>query len=584
MTAPGQEATVIDPITLAVIRSGLLNAVAEMKAVVVRTAYSNLWKEAGDLSCGILTADGQLVAPGRGDIPIHLATMPDSLAGALRRVPLDELRPGDVLYHNDPYRGNNHLPDFLMAKPVFAGDTLVAFSAVRGHYVDIGGSTAGSYTAATGSIYAEGLRIPPVKIYRGGVLNQDIVDVLLSNTRNSRERLGDLRSQYAGCLTAERRVLALCERYGANVVAHAMTHVLDASEQLARAAITQIPDGTYHFTDHCDSDGVTEEPFTITARVEVTGDSVTVDFTGSSPQVRGGMNAPAAVTRSATIYAIKCLTDPENISNSGSFRPIEIIAPEGSVVNPRPPAPVVAGNHETASRISDVVIGALAPAVPDRVCAAGTGTSGVIALGVETLDPAGRLREAIMVEMHGCGQGAHADGDGVNGRRVSVGNTGNTPNEVLETSFPVTILSYALSADGGGAGRYRGGTGLTRVMRLDEECHVTITAERGTTAPYGLFGGCAAPTADFVAELPDGTRLDLPSKTDGKRLPRGTVITYRCAGGGGYGPPADRDPTLLQADIDDGYVSPDAAREHYGWTLREDPSRVEGQWVLEARH
>jgi N-methylhydantoinase B len=467
-----------------------------------------------------------------------------------------------------------------MAKPVFVDDRIVAFTAVRGHYVDVGGSAPGSYTTATTAIYSEGLRIPPMRIFEEGVLNEDVVTILQANTRNSRERMGDLRSQYAGCIAAERRIVAICERYGVDTILTAMEEILDVSDRLSRSAIAAIPDGVYRFEDWCDGDGILDKPFKIAVAVTVQGDEMTIDFTGSAPQVRGGMNAPPAVTSSAAVYAVKCLTDPENISNSGSMRPITVVAPPGTVVNPLPPAPVVAGNHETASRIADVVIGALAAALPDRVCAAGSGTSGIIALGTRVTAEDGVERDAIMIESHGCGQGGNSDGDGVNARRVSVGNTGNTPNEVLESSFPISILSYSLSEDGGGAGRWRGGTGLTRVMRLEQDCTVTITAERRTMPPYGLFGGLSARVARFAADYPDGGRLELTSKTRPHRFPEGTVITVRCAGGGGYGPPEQRDVETLQDDIDDGYVSPESARELYSVDLRHDPERAEGPWVV----
>ena len=301
----------LDPITMAVLRSGLINAVAEMKAVVVRTAYSNLWKEAGDLSCGLLTSSGELVVQGIGDIPVHLASMPMSLGACLKRIPPETLRPGDVVYQNDPYQGNNHLPDFIMAKPIFFSGQIVGYSAVRGHYVDVGGGGPGSYSATMPDIYAEGLRIPPVRIYEEGKINRDIVDVLLHNTRNSRERYGDLRSQYAGCVAAERRVHSFCEKYGLETYQAAMEEIVNASERLTRAAIEKIPDGTYSFEDYCDDDAIGEEPIKIASKITVKGDNIYVDFAGSSPQVRGGMNAPLAVTVSATCYAIKCLTDPE---------------------------------------------------------------------------------------------------------------------------------------------------------------------------------------------------------------------------------------------------------------------------------
>jgi len=573
----------LDPITLAVIRAGLINGVAEMKAVVLRTAYSNLWKEAGDLSCGLLTSDAELVVQGIGDIPVHLASMPHSLRGCLDRIAPDSLRPGDVLYQNDPYQGNNHLPDFIMAKPVFFKGRIVAYTAVRGHYVDVGGGGPGSYSAAMPDIYAEGLRIPPVRIYEEGVLNQDIVDVLRCNTRNSRERLGDLRSQYAGCIAADRRVIAFCEKYGADIVQHGMQEILDASERLTRAAIAQIPDGEYYFEDWCDDDAVTDDPIKIAATVTVRGEEIEVDFTGSSSQVRGGMNAPLAVTLSATCYAIKCLTDPENPANTGSYRPIRVIAPAGTVLNPLPPAPVVAGNHETASRITDVIVGALSEALPTKVCAAGSGSSAVLSLGARIRQEDGRDREVVMVETHGSGQGANVDGDGVNARRVNVGNTGNTPNEALEGAFPITVLRYSVSSDGGGAGRTRGGTGITRVLRLEHDATMTITAERAKFSPYGVFGGLGAPTAEFWAEMPDGTRQDFKSKTAPIHLPKGTVIHFRAAGGGGYGAPSERPLDRIQADLDDEYISPSAARELYGVGVLEEPQRAEGRWVAMQR-
>jgi N-methylhydantoinase B len=572
----------LDPITLAVLRAGLINAVAEMKAVVVRTAYSNLWKEAGDLSCGLLTSRGELAVQGRGDIPVHLASMPMSLGACLARIPPAELEPGDVLYQNDPYQGNNHLPDFIMAKPVFFDGRIVAYTAVRGHYVDVGGGGPGSYSATMPDIYAEGLRIPPVRIYKKGVLNQDIVDVLLHNTRNSRERFGDLRSQFAGCVAAERRVLSFCEKYGGAVFEAAMEEIVDAAERLTRAAIAEIPDGTYSFEDFCDNDSITDDPIKIAAHVSVRGEEIAVDFSGSSPQVRGGMNAPLAVTVSATCYAIKCLTDPENMPNSGSYRPIKVNAPYGTVVNPMPPAPVIAGNHETASRIVDVIIGALASAVPERICAAGSGSSGVLSLGARVPDDR-RDRELLMVETHGAGQGANRFGDGVNARRVNVGNTGNTPSEALEISFPVHILRYAISEDGGGAGRTRGGTGILRELRLEHDATVTLTAERAKFHPYGVFGGLPAPKAEFWAKLPDGTHRVLNSKTAPIHFPKGTIIHFRAAGGGGYGPPAERDLAVIQADLDDGYISPTAARDHYGLVVEHDPNRTEGAWVVTGR-
>jgi len=572
----------LDAISTAVIAAGMTNAVAEMKSVVCLTAYSNLWREAGDLSCGLMSATGDLVVQGMGDIPIHLASMPMTLEGCLKRIPASTLKPGDVLLQNDPYQGNNHLPDFMMSKPIFFDGRIIGYSAVRGHFVDVGGGGPGSYSTTMPDIYAEGLRIPPVLIYKEGVINQDIVDILQVNTRNSRERLGDLRSEYAGCVTAERRLIALCEKYGSEAVETTMRQIVDASERLTRQAIRQIPDGVYRFEDHCDSDGITDEPIKIAVKITVAADNIEVDFAGSSPQVRGGMNAALATTISATCYAVKCLTDPENPPNSGSYRPIKVIAPLGTVLNPMAPAAVVAGNHETAARIADAIIGALAQVLPHRVCAAGSGSSGVLSLGIRATSD-GAVHEMLMVETHGAGQGGNANGDGADTRRTGVGNTGNTPCEVLESSYPIHILRYEISQDGGGAGRTRGGNGIRRELLLEHDATVTITAERAKFGPYGLFGGLAAPTAKYWLKLPDGTLRVLPSKTAPMFLPKGTVIGIQAAGGGGYGPPRERSIDAIQEDVDDGYISTDAAKELYGVTLTRHHDRTEGGWVVTGR-
>lgn len=572
----------LDAISAAVISAGMTSAVAEMKSVVCLTAYSNLWREAGDLSCGLLAANGDLVIQGMGDIPIHLASMPMTLAGCLKRIPAATLKPGDVMLQNDPYQGNNHLPDFMMAKPIFYDGRIIGYSAVRGHFVDVGGGGPGSYSTTMPDIYAEGLRIPPVLIYKEGVINQDIVDILQVNTRNSRERLGDLRSEYAGCVTAERRLIALCEKYGVEAVETTMRHIVDSGERLTREAIRQIPDGVYRFQDFCDSDGISDEPIKIVAKVTVADDRIEVDYAESSAQVRGGMNSALATTISATCYAVKCLTDPENPPNSGSYRPIKVSAPLGTVLNPMSPGAVVAGNHETAARIADVVIGALAPVLPNRVCAAGSGTSGVLSIGTRVTSSSG-VSELLMVETHGAGQGGNVDNDGANTRRTGVGNTGNTPNEVLESSYPIHMLRYEMPQDGGGAGRTRGGTGIMRELRLDHDATVTLTAERAKFGPYGLFGGLAAPVAKYWIKSPDGTLRMLPSKTAPIFMSKGTVIGMQAPGGGGYGAPQERSLNAIQDDLDDGYISVEAAKELYGVTVERDDGRVEGNWIVTGR-
>lgn len=569
----------LDPITFEVIRNALLMAAMEMKGVVVRTAYSTLWKEAGDLSCGLLTRNCEVVAQGMGDIPAHLATMPFSVRGCVERIGEANLRPGDVLYQNDPYCGNNHLPDFIMAKPIFLDGVILGYSAVRGHYVDVGGVGPGSYSTAVRDIYAEGLRIAPLKLWKQGELNEDIVSVLQTNTRNARERLGDLRAQYAGCVIGERRILALAARYGPELLVEAMEEVLRYSERLTRTEIGKIKPGVYHFVDYCDGDGLRDEPLRLEVTVTVEADRIKADFTGTSPQARGGMNAPYAVTASATQYAVKCLTDPWNPANSGSYRAVEVVAPEGSLLNPRPPAPVVAGNHETASRVADAVIGALAQAAPERAIAAGSGSSAVIAVG--GIHPA-TGREYVWVETHGSGQGASRDQDGVHATRVNVGNTGNTPVESIELNYPVLTLEYSVADDSGGPGRRRGGLTIRRRFRLLDDATAIVTCERGRVPPYGLFGGQPGRPARIVLNPGTPEERVLPTKTPPIDLPAGTLVDYRPAGGGGYGDPLEREPERVLDDVLDGYVSVESAREDYGVVLHPTPDHdLTGGYVID---
>jgi N-methylhydantoinase B len=483
----------LDPITFEVIRNALLTAAAEMKVVVMRSSYSTIWRESGDLSCAILSRAGEMIAQGPGDLPAHLATMPFSLQGALRKIPLDTLEPGDVLFHNDPQWGNNHLPDCMMAKPVFVGDEIIGFAVVRGHWTDIGGMGAGSYTAVTTDAIQEGLRIPPIKLYKRGVLDQAYVDFILANVRVPRERLGDIRAEYAGCITGERKLLALAARYAPDTVVDCMRAMLDHAEQLTRAELAQIPDGTYHYTDYSDGDGVTDEPIKIQVAVTIAGSDVTVDFTGSHPQTIGGMNAPLAVTHSSVQFAIKAAADPWNPANSGCYRPVRVIAPEGTVVNPVLPASVVAGNHETAMIVVSAVFGALAQAAPERVCAAGSDSSVVTVIGGVDPRPERHGRRYVYIECQGSAWGANARGDGASGLRFGVGNTGNQPIEVVEAEYPVTVLEYGFVPDRAGAGTFRGGVPVRRVTRLDGPAQVTLIAERGRIAPFGMQGGKAGP-------------------------------------------------------------------------------------------
>lgn len=557
-----------------IIRNSLLNITKEMKVVVMKSAYSTLWRESGDLSCAILNRNAELVAQGPDDIPVHLASMPFSLKGALDKIGMGNLEPGDVLFHNDPRWGNNHLPDCMMAKPIFWDNEIIAFGAVRGHWTDIGGMSPGSYTTITNESIQEGLCIPPCKIYKKNTLDKELIDLIMANVRCPEERIGDLRSQYAGCMAAEHRIKALVSKYGRETALWCLKKVLDDSEQSTRAEIEKIPDGSYQFEDYCDGDGVTDELIQIKVNVIVNGSNITVDFTGTHKQTVGGMNAPYAVTASSTYFAIKAVTDPWAPCNSGSYRPVGIVAPKGSVVNPMFPAPVIAGNHETGNIIVDVIFGALFKARPSRVIAAGAGSAGAVTFGGIDSRPGKEGKRFVYNEPHGGSWGARFAQDGINAIRVGVGNTGNQPVEVVEMEYPIMIEKYEIVKDTGGAGKFRGGLPMCRVYKVMNDCILTVTGERSRVAPFGLNGGKAGEYARYILNPGKDSERILFSKTLPIHLSKGTVFYAQVAGGGGFGNPSDREKTRVYMDVLNEYVSIEKAKEEYNLNITSDQMQI----------
>ena len=549
----------IDPITLEVIRNALLTVTSEMKNVVVRTAVSPLWKDAGDVSCAILTRQAELVAQGRGDIPVHLATMPFSLKGILDRFPLNSLEEGDVLIQNDPYHGGNtHLPDVLMTIPVFADGAVIAFSAVRGHWTD-------PYSATAREIFDEGLIIPPVKLHRRGRRNDDLMNVILANSRAPDERMGDVRAQEAGCRIGARRLQRIVERYGAATAGTAMEEIIGHSERLTRAEIKKLPDGLYRFTDYLDDNGVEDRPIKIQVAVTVQDSDLTIDFTGTDDQTPAGINNTYAASASAAFYVVKCVTDPWNAVNSGCYRPVRIIAPEGTLVNCRSPAPIAA-YHETQIRICDALFGAFAQAVPERVPAAGYGSQGglVVISGTDTrVEPQGE--RFVLYEVAGGPSGATHDKDGLHGTRVGTGNAGNIPVESIEIHFPVQIEGYEIVPDTGGLGKFRGGCALRRTYRiLSKEATVATVYERAKFRPYGLFGGQPGAPASVRRNPGQVNEEAVTPKSRPFQVREGEVIAVQTAGAGGYGDPTERDVERVRADVGDGLLSEETATKEYG--------------------
>ena len=557
--------TKTDPARFEVVKNALYSAAEEMKIVLAKTAYSPLLKVAGDYSCGIFDGAGDMVAQGP-DLPIHLGSMPDAVRAVIATHP--EVEPGDVFIHNDPYHGGSHLPDVNVVAPAFFADRLLGFGCVRAHWPDIGSATPGSYGAVT-EIYGEGLRMPPVRLYRNGRPDPDIERLIFANVRTPAERRGDLRAQVAANRRGALRLEALAKKYGADELLQIMNEVLDYSETMMRAALRLLSDGEASFEDVFDGDGVlapgadADEPFMVRIRVCKRGDTITADFAGSDGQVPGPMNAPLTVTASGVYCALKMIADPKSLipPNSGCWRPVTVTAPPGSVVNAQPPAPVVYANHEISHRVADMVMAAMFQISPENVMAASQGTSAVATFG--GVDPRNAERYVSYESLKG-GFGARPVKDGINAVASTVSNMMNTPIEILEMSFPLRVEEYALIPDSGGAGTWRGGLGARRIWRvLGHKAHAAVCCERRLTPPFGLAGGRSGGPMRLWLEMPNGGKRPLNSK-GAFVVPANGRVVMEAPGSGGYGLPAGRDPASLREDLADGYVTEEAARRDYG--------------------
>jgi len=556
-----------DPATFEIVKNGLYKIAEEMRVVLAKTAYSPLLKSAGDYSCGLFDARGEMVAQGP-DLPIHLGSMPDAVRAIVAAFAAD-VHDGDVFLHNDPYFGGSHLPDVNVVRPAFYEGRLLGYACLRAHWPDVGSATPGSYGAVT-EIFGEGLRLPPLRLISRGVVNADLESVILANVRTPDERRGDLGAQLAATLRATERLKALARRYGAEELIHYMAQVMDYSERLMRAALMDLPDGEGVFEDFCDGDGIADDelgkdaPFVIRLSVKKMGDRLIVDFAGTAAQVKGPMNAPLSVTASGVYCGLKTAVDPNNLipPNSGCWRTIEIRAPKGCVVNATFPSPVVYANHEISHRVADMVMGALAHFMPGQVMACSQGTSAILTLG--GVDPR-TGRPYVSYETVKGGYGARPNKDGINCIASGISNTMNTPVEIMEMAFPVRIERYEVNPDSGGAGRYRGGCGAIRVWRLLEGADATgaLCMERMTSPPFGLLGGKAGAAALVKLTTPDGATRHLPGK-GAFSAPTGSVIEMITPGSGGFGAVAARDQAAIGRDLLDGYVSAASAQRDYG--------------------
>lgn len=550
-----------DPITLEVLRNALQSVAEEMGVILTRTALSPNIKDRRDCSTAVYTANGELVSQAE-HIPQHLGLMPAVVKAVLTEIPLQEMKPGDAVIINDPYKSGFHLPDICIIKPVFVGSIPIAMVANLAHHVDVGGCAPGSMSTVSRDIFQEGIRVPPLKIMRRGEINRDLLRLLANNVRTPGEFNGDIQAQLTAGHIGEKRMQELARRYGTASLCRYMEDIITYTERRMRSALAELPQGKYSFEDYLEGDGIGSGKIKIAVTVTLQGEEMTVDFTGTSAQTRGPVNATRGVTQACVYYAVKAVADPELPGNHGLTRPIRIITPEGTLVNPVFPAPVAHADINTAQRITDVILGALAKAVPGRVTAAGTGSMNNFTIG----GPGSGDRFYSYVETYGGGQGGMHGRDGMDGVHVHMSNTRNTPVEVIELSYPLRVESYSLRPDSGGAGKFRGGCGLERQIRvLSREATVTVSAERSIFCPWGLAGGKDGAPARCTVQEPGDTkpREYRPAKFTA-HVPRGTLITLQTAGGGGYGNPRERDPELVLRDIKNGLVSPEKAKEDYG--------------------
>ncbi len=567
-----------DPVELAVFKNLYHSIAEEMGAALRRTSFSPNIKERRDYSCAVFDSAGQVIAMG-DHMPVHLGSMPMSVAAVIgnEKAEQGELEPGDIAMLNDPFRGGTHLPDITLVMPVHVsgGDgslprpggakprhhttTPDFYVASRAHHADVGGTYPGSMGPCR-EIYQEGLRIPPVKIMRGGRIVRDVLALVLNNVRTPDEREGDLGAQIAACQTGAQRLREICDRYGIARARRAAADLLVYSEAMMRAFLRTIPPGHYHAEDFLDDDGVDDKPVRIAVTLHVKASAstrkktrqaaslphgskrpstqVTIDFNGSDPQVKGAINAVEAITYSACFYVFRCLLREDVPATSGLMRSIHVIAPAGTVVNAKPPAAVAGGNVETSQRIVDVLLKALAQAIPDRIPAAASGTMNNLTIG--GIDPRsgshGSGEPFTYYETIAGGMGARPTKDGVSGVHTHMTNSLNTPGEALEYAYPIRLWRYSLRPNSGGAGLHNGGDGIVREIEVLTDAQVTVLADRRTRGPYGLAGGADGAPGRTVIVRHDGSEEEIPGKTSAG-LRSGERVRIESPGGGGWGKP-----------------------------------------------
>jgi N-methylhydantoinase B len=569
--------TTIDPVTFEVIQNGLGSIVDEMALTVMRTAYSGIVKDALDYSTSFCDRTGEVIAQGL-TLAVHLGSFPSAVKNILRRYD-GRICPGDIFILNDPYTaGGIHLPDIYLIKPVFAGDELQGFACVLAHHTDVGGLVPGSNSTDATEIYQEGLCLPALKLYERGVPNEAIFAIIERNVRVPDKVLGDLRAEHAAVLIGEREYLALVDRYGAATVRDYAAALLDYSERLAREEIAALPDGRYEFASHIDGDTIETGPVAIRVAVTIAGDGLTVDFAGTSPQVKAGINSPIAFTQSGVYGAVRLVLDPAVPNTGGYFRPIAVVAPPGTVVNPVLPG-ACGARGITGFRIMDAVLGALAQAAPDRVPADGEGGNTIISMGGYDAE----YRPFVYVDLIAGARGGSPWRDGVEGIPHPGANIANTPVEIAEVELPVRIEEYGLLPDSGGPGKHRGALAQVREVRcLADAAVLQLRSDKRRFSPYGLLGGHpGTPSRNVLNPGPDERLLPTMGMIP---IRRGDVLRHTLAGGGGWGDPFEREPELVRRDVRNELMSLDYVRREYGVVIDPATGTIDTAATTRERH
>ena len=565
MSAPS---SAVDPITLEVIREALSSIVREMRITLVRTAYSSILYEGEDFSCVLMDGDAQIIAMSRGqDHPLHIVPIAWSMRAVRERFG-DDIHEGDVFLHNDPYTGGTHLNDVAMIYPMFADGELFLFPVVRAHWGDVGGMSPGSLSGRVTEIYQEGVRIPPIRVYECGRPNQAALDVILANVRGPEEREGDFRAMLGTCRKAAERVTALLARYGRKTLRAAIGELLDRAELRMRRRIRELPPGRYAYEAYLEGGRERLEPLRVRATVTVESDAVTVDLTGTAPQTAGPTNVGPAMAPTGAFTILKSFLDPGGDINSGAFRPLRVHAPEGTVVNARRPAPC-GGMVEVKYCVESAVMGALARAVAGQVTGDLKGGGNHCYVGGPSPDGRGTF---IFYEYPAAGTGAFAGGDGNNAVRAFTESDITTiqPVEAIEQKYPLRVERCALRVGSGGDGRWRGGLGLIREVRvLAPGALLSVLAEKGVLAPYGVCGGTAGAPNRFSVRRGDEAIAPspLPGKVSGFPLEPGDIVIMETSGGGGYGDPLERDPASVAHDVSEGVIDHATVVDVYGVIL-----------------